>query len=124
MVLSARMAKDEQDPGDEAAGGALEEPPEVDGELLCLRAGQQHAVVEGVEEATFAEPAAIIHELAVHDRDLASRAAEGLQRDPEPGPYRLAKWDDVIGGGDGAIRHRTSLSPRSLDHKISAVRRR
>ena len=63
-------------PGDDAAPRAVHQPADVDGELLRLGAGQQHAVVERVQEALLAEPAPALDQLAVHDRDLPGRAAE------------------------------------------------
>ena len=55
---------------------AVHQPADVDGELLRLGAGQQHAVVERVQEPLLADPAAPLDQLAVHDRDLACRPAE------------------------------------------------
>ncbi len=76
----------EQDARGEAAGGPVKEPADVDGELLGFGTGQQHAVVEGVEEAALAHPPPFIHEDAVHDRDLARRSAEALEGDQRPDP--------------------------------------
>ena len=48
----------EQDAGDQAAADPVEQPPDVDGELLSLRAGQQGAVTQGVQEAGVARSSA------------------------------------------------------------------
>jgi len=81
----------EQDPGHQATTGAVEQPADVDGELLGLRAGQQRAVAQRVQEPLLPDPALLLHQDALHHRDLPGRAAEGLQRDREPGPQRLAE---------------------------------
>ena len=62
--------------GDDPAFDAVQEPADVDGELLRLRAGQQHAVVQRVEEPGVADPPAALDELVVHDRDLPGRPTE------------------------------------------------
>jgi hypothetical protein len=101
--------EDEQDAGDQAAAEAVEEPADVDGQLLGFGAGQEHAVVEGVQEPLGADPAALLDQLALHDRDLAGWAAEGLQRDGEPGPHGLAEGHHVLGvagGWTGWLGHR------------------
>ena len=64
--------------------GAVEEPAEVDRQLLGLGAGQQGAVAERVQEALLADPSAPVDDLGVHHRDLSGGAAEGLQRHQEP----------------------------------------
>ena len=69
--------QDEQPAGHDAAEGAVHQPADVGGELLRLGPRQQHAVVERVQEAALRHPALLLDEDAVHDRDLAGRAAEG-----------------------------------------------
>ena len=64
----------EEDPGDEATEPAVEQPAEVDRELLSLGSRQQHAVVQGVQEPAFAHPAKFVDQLPVHHRDLSGRA--------------------------------------------------
>ena len=83
--------QDEQDAGDQPAAGAVEQPAGVDGQLLRLGAGQQHAVVQRVQEPLLADPALLVDQLVLHHRDLAGRSAEGLQRDGEPRLGRLAR---------------------------------
>ena len=77
-----------------------------------LRAGQEHAVVEGMQEPLGADPAALLDQLTLHDRDLAGWAAEGLQRDGEPGPDGLAEGHQVLavaGGWTGWLRSSAML---------------
>jgi hypothetical protein len=95
---------DEQDPGDQAATKAVEQPADVDGELLCLGAGQQHAVVQGVQESLLADPALLVDEHPLHDGDLSGRPAEGLQRDGKPRPHRFAERHEIARGWTGIHR--------------------
>ena len=73
------------------------EPADVNGELLRLGAGKQHAVVEGVEEPGFADPALLLDQDAMHHRDLAGGAAEAERSDAYPDPRRFAEGHAVIG---------------------------
>ena len=91
--------QDEEQPGRHAAAHAMHEPAEIGGELHRLRARQQHAEVERVQEPRLADPAAAVHHLAVHQRDLRRRAAEGEAADPGPDPQRLAlRWHGAHAG--------------------------
>ena len=74
----------EQHPGDHPAPGAMQQPADIGGQLLGLRAGQQHAVVERMQKAPLGQPAALLHQFLVHDGDLAGRAAEADQAQLEP----------------------------------------
>ena len=49
-----------------------------------------------VREALLADPTLLVHERALHDGDLAGGAAEGLQRDEEPGSHGLAEGHHVL----------------------------
>ena len=93
-----------QRPGHNAAPGAVHEPADVGGQLLRLGAGQQHAVVEGVQKALFADPAAALHQLGMHDRDLARGPAKADETELEPEQEGLAKTNGrraFQGGGGG-----------------------
>ncbi len=68
--------KDKQAAGDDAAARAMQQPADIHRELLRLRAGQEHAVVQGVEETRLADPAPALHEFRVHERDLAGGTAK------------------------------------------------
>jgi hypothetical protein len=80
-----------QSPRDDAAPGAVHEPADVDGELLRLGPGQQHAVVQGVQKPLFTDPAFLLDQLGVHDGDLPGRAAKTDETELEPVPERLGK---------------------------------
>ena len=80
-MLSTRMAtkpgRTNSDARDQAAARPVQQPADVRRELLRFRAGQQHAVVERVQEARSRRSiGASLDELAVHHRDLARRSAE------------------------------------------------
>jgi hypothetical protein len=81
----------EQCAGHDAAPGAVHQPADVGGELLRLRAGQQHAVVQRMQEALLADPAPLLHQFGVHDRDLPGRPAEADEAELEPEPEGLPK---------------------------------
>ena len=51
---------------------------------LRLGAGQQHAVVQRVQETPLADPAALLHQFAVHDGNLPGRAAKAEEAELEP----------------------------------------
>ena len=88
--MSQRAGQHEQDARDETAAPTVEQPAGVDRELLRLGPGQEHAVAQRVQEPPLADPAPLVDQRALHDRDLARRAAEGLQRDQEPRPGSLS----------------------------------
>jgi hypothetical protein len=71
-----QRGQDEQPASDEAAPGTVQQPADVGRQLLRFRAGQQHAVVERVQEPALADPAAPLDELGMHDRDLPGGSAE------------------------------------------------
>ena len=75
----------------------VQQPADIDRELLRLRPGQQHAVVQRMQEPALRDPVLLLDEDAVHDRDLAGRAAEAEQGDPQPDAQRFAEADAVIG---------------------------
>ena len=75
---STKPGRTKSSAGDEPAARAVHQPADVGGELLRLGPGQQHAVVERMEEALFADPALLLDQDAVHDRDLSGGAAEAL----------------------------------------------
>ena len=104
----------EQRTGDEAALGPVQQPADIDGELLRLRSRQERAIIERMEEPRLADPALFLDDDAVHDGDLASRAAEAEGGDPRPDPDRLAEGDAVrrqvgvpgrTGNGSFSIAH-------------------
>src|SRR5262249_8368892 len=61
-----------------------------------LRARQQHAIVERMQEPLFRNPALLLDQNAVHDRDLSGGASEAQAGDTKPGPERLAQRYPVL----------------------------
>ena len=88
-----RAGKHEQQPGDQPAAHAVQQPAGIGRELHRLRSGQQHAVVQRMQEPRLVEPALLVDEDAVHQRDLAGRPAERQQPDPGKDARRLAERD-------------------------------
>ena len=103
----------EQDAGDEPAADAVHQPADIGGELLRLGAGQQHAEVERVQEAALADPAPLLDQHLVHQRDLAGRPAEAQQGDPRPDPHRLAEGDRAAGHAPRSTESRPRPRARS-----------
>ena len=94
--IEGAQQQDRDEPGqneesarDDSAGGPVQKPADVSGELLRFRAGQQHAVVQGMQEPRFADPAASLDELPMHQGDLPGGAAEAQPADlpPHPGGF-------------------------------------
>ncbi len=82
---------DEKPAGDDAAERAMHQPADIGRELLRLGARQQHAIVERMQEPLFRDPALLLDQNAMHDRDLSGGAPEAQGRDTKPGPERLAQ---------------------------------
>ena len=71
-------------PGREPAAHAVQQPADIGRELLRLRARQQHAEIERVQETRLVDPFLLVDHDAVHHRDLAGRSAEAEAADLEP----------------------------------------
>src|SRR5262245_39156656 len=87
---------DEEPAGDDAAERAMYQPADIGRELLRLRARQQHAIVERMQEPLVRDPALLLDQNAMHDCDLAGGTAEAQRRDPQPHPERLAHRYPVL----------------------------
>src|SRR5205809_814214 len=62
-------------------------------EPMRFGAGENHAVVERVQEASLGDPALLLDELAMHDCDLPGRTAEADPAEFPPVAQRLgARW--------------------------------
>ena len=81
----------EQRAGQQPALGLVHQPADVGRELLGLGAGQQRAVVQRLQETLVADPLLLLDDDAVHDRDLAGRAAERQGGDTRPHLHGLAE---------------------------------
>ena len=81
----------EEHPRRQPALRAMQLPARIGSELHRLRAGQQHAEVEGGEVFPLGEPAALLDDHPVHQRDLPGRAPEGQEADPRPHLQGLAE---------------------------------
>jgi hypothetical protein len=69
-----------------APADSVQKPPQASGELPCLRAGENHRVVEGVKKTALVDPAFLLDQQSVHDGDLPGRSAEAEQRNLDPNP--------------------------------------
>src|SRR4029078_8445869 len=77
--------------GNDATPGFVKKPADVDGELLCFRAGQQHAEVKRVQKPRLADPPFLFDQLGLHDRDLVGWSAKGDKPEFQPKSKRFAK---------------------------------
>jgi len=109
----------EENAGRETSEGPVEQPSDVGRELLCLGTGQQHAIVEGMEETALAHPPLLLDQDAVHDRDLAGRPSEALEGDQRPDPQSLPHGDRGGGRLTNPL-HETSVQ-RTLKASVSPV---
>jgi hypothetical protein len=66
----------EEAAGNDPANRPMHEPADIDSELLCLRARQQHAIVERVKKSALRNPVFFIDDDAMHHGDLRRRSAE------------------------------------------------
>ena len=107
--------QDEERARDQPAPCPMQQPADVHGELLRLGPGQQHAVVEGMQEPVLADPALLLHQDTVHHRDLAGGAAKGERGDPGPDAHRVAERNPVQGAVNALPLNSADLvHPRTL----------
>src|SRR5215475_15794839 len=67
---------DEQAAGYDAAERSVHQPADIRCELLRLWSRQQHAVIEGMQESRFRDPAFFLDQDAMHHRDLPRGTAK------------------------------------------------
>jgi hypothetical protein len=70
----------ERHSGDQATGHPVEQPSDVDGQLLGFGPRQQSAEGQCVEKPPLPDPTFLVNQGVLHHRDLPSRAAEGSAR--------------------------------------------
>jgi len=68
----------------------VHQPADIGRKLLRFGTGEQHAIVEGVEEPVLTDPPLLLDEDAVHHRDLTGGTAERECRDAQPDPKSFA----------------------------------
>ena len=83
--------QNEQKAGRETADRAVEPPADIGRELHRFGAGKKHAKVERIQEALFRDPAPLIDDEAMHQRDLPRGTAEGQNADLAPERERLGE---------------------------------
>ena len=81
----------EQSAGDQATARSMEQPADVGGQLLRLGTRKQHAIAQRMQESLFADPALLVHQDAMHDRDLPGGATKRQQPDTQPGARGLGE---------------------------------
>ena len=86
---------DEKHASHDAAGCPVQQPADIGRKLLRFGSRQQHAIVERMQETRVRNPALLVHQDAVHDRDLPGRPAETQKRDASPDFDGVAQGDAV-----------------------------
>jgi hypothetical protein len=86
-----RARQHEQNSGGQPSAHAMQEPSGIRRELLGLRPRQQHAEVKRMQEALLVDPLLLLDQNAMHQRDLAGRAAETDAAYFEPDAKRFRK---------------------------------
>jgi hypothetical protein len=81
---------------DEPSPYAMQQPTQVDRELLRLRTRQQHAEVQRVQEAPVRHPRPTVHDLVVHEGDLPGRPSEVDEPELDPEARSLAERHVVL----------------------------
>ena len=117
----------EQPASNHPAPGPVHQPTDVGRELLGLGPGQQHAVVQGMQKALLADPAATLHQLLVEDGDLSCRPAKADEADLQPEQQRFeqahrGRW--LEGGFARGQRRRFSHDRFPRWQRPPAARRR
>ena len=77
----------------------MQQPAEIDGELLSLRSRQQHAVVQRVQKAWLVDPSLFVDDDPVHQRDLSGGPAKAEHADLQPSPERFGQRRVAAGAG-------------------------
>jgi len=90
-----KAGQDEEQARDHSAFGLVEQPADVDGQLVGLWTRQEHAVVQGVQETMFSHPTLLIDNDAVHKGDLTCGTTEAKRRDTRPDFYSFGERDDI-----------------------------
>ena len=105
MMLSAmietKTRQHEEATRHDPARRPVHQPTDIGRELLRLRAWQEHAIVQGVQELVLADPTLLLDQDAVHHGDLSGGPPNESARDPQPGAECLAERDTVRRGGFG-----------------------
>ena len=69
----------------------MQQPAQIGRELLCLRAGQQHAEIQRVQKTRLVDPFFLVDHHAMHHGDLRRRPAEIYAADLQPDLEGLAE---------------------------------
>ena len=108
--------QEETNPRGQATRHPVQQPADIDGQLDGLRPGKQHAIIQGMEKVSGADPAAAVHQLGLHNGDLAGGPAEADEAEFDPKAQGLAKRGRILGPdtfskirrfpGEGLVRSR------------------
>ena len=111
----------EQHASSDTAGSPMQQPANIDRELLRFGAGQQHAVVQGMQKAPFRDPAPALDQLLMHDRNLSGWSTATDEPESQPlaqcaGEARSRGRRRQHAGSHGLLRARAAH--RKLRHPV------
>src|SRR4029077_4326783 len=109
--------------GHDAAPGFVKKPADVDGELLCFRAGQEHAKVKRVQKSRLADPPFLFDQLSLHNRDLAGRSTKRDKPEFQPKSKRFAKRRSTMSTCHAVAAGRSRVLPLALSRLVHTRRR-
>ena len=92
-----RTRQDEEQPGDDPAHDPAQLPAGIGGKLHRLGSGEHHAEGEGAQEFGLVQPFPIVHQFAVHERDLCGGTAERQKADTGKGAEEIGERHAAIG---------------------------
>lgn len=75
----------------------MQPPPDPCGELLRFGAGEQVTEIERVKEILLGNPFSLVHQLAMHQRDLPRRPAKAEQPNARERPQQIDESDSRRG---------------------------
>src|SRR5688572_18775599 len=99
----------------------MQPPPDVGRHLLGFRTGKEHAEVQRPQVLPLGDPPLLLHQLAVHDRDLSRRSPEVDEAELYPEPkglpeaHRLGLPGTVLRNGLGIHSISTTLVNKAAD---------
>src|SRR3954452_23323764 len=74
----------EERAGDDTAPGLVQKPADIGSKLLRLGTRQEHAVIQRVQKSRLTDPFLLLHQLSLHNCDLAGRSAETDETEFDP----------------------------------------
>lgn len=97
----------EQHTGHNAAPSPMHQPADIRSQLLRLGARKHHAVIECMQEAPFGDPAPVLDQLLMHDRNLPGWTTKADETHLQPEGECLPKINGLRRGCSDGVRLRS-----------------